>query len=79
MVVFLTEIVPAKVRASGFSLAYSLATALGGFTPYIATWLIKATGDRAMPGAWLTAAAAAGLVAALLTPEPGAGRAAAAD
>ncbi len=70
MVVFLTEIVPAKVRASGFSLAYSLATALGGFTPYIATWLIKATGDRAIPGAWLTAAAVAGLSAALFTSEP---------
>jgi len=27
MVVFLTEIIPARIRASGFSLAYSLATA----------------------------------------------------
>ena len=36
MVVYLTEIMPAKVRASGFSLAYSLATGIfGGFTPAI--------------------------------------------
>ena len=36
MVVFLTEIMPAHVRTSGFSLAYSLATGLfGGFTPAI--------------------------------------------
>ena len=47
MVVYLTEIVPAEVRASGFSLAYSLATALGGFTPFIVTWLIGRTGNRA--------------------------------
>ncbi len=36
MVVFLTEIMPADVRTTGFSLAYSLATAIfGGFTPAI--------------------------------------------
>jgi MHS family citrate/tricarballylate:H+ symporter-like MFS transporter len=41
MVVALTEIVPRDVRTAGFSLAYSLATAIfGGFTPLISTWLI---------------------------------------
>ena len=69
MVVFLTEIVPPQVRATGFSLAYSLATAFGGFTPFIATWLIALTHDRAMPGAWLTVAAVAGLTATLLSRE----------
>ncbi len=54
MVVALTEIVPAHVRTTGFSLAYSLATALfGGFTPLISTWLIEATGNRAAPAFWL--------------------------
>ncbi len=63
MVVFLTEIMPAHVRTSGFSLAYSLATALfGGFTPAIATYLIGVTGDRAIPGAWLMVAAFIGLI-----------------
>ena len=66
MVVHLTELVPARVRGSGFSLAYSLATCVGGLTPAICTLLIHATGNRAMPGAWLTLAAACGLTAALL-------------
>jgi MFS family permease len=66
MVVFLTEIVPETLRTSGFSLAYSLATAIfGGFTPAISTFLIHQTGDKAMPGAWVSAAAALGLVATL--------------
>jgi len=69
MVVHLTEMMPVEVRTTGFSLAYSLATTVGGFTPAIATWLIHQTGNRAMPGAWLSAAAACGLVAALLSGE----------
>jgi len=67
MVVFLTEIMPVDVRTSGFSLAYSLATAIfGGFTPAINTYLIHRTGNRALPGLWLSLAAASGFVAALL-------------
>ena len=47
MVVFLTELIPAKVRASGFSIAYSLATAIfGGSTPALCTYLIHETGNR---------------------------------
>ena len=67
MVVFLTEIMPAAVRATGFALAYSLATAMfGGTTPLIATWLIGQTGDRAIPGAWLSLVALLSLVASVL-------------
>lgn len=67
MVVFLTEIMPASVRASGFSLAYSLATGVfGGFTPTVSTWLIHLTGNRAAPGMWLSFAALMGLTATLL-------------
>jgi MFS family permease len=67
MVPFITEIMPREVRASGFSLAFSLATAVfGGFTPAICTYLIHATGNRAMPGAWLSAAAACSLISTLL-------------
>jgi len=74
MVVFLTEIMPANVRTSGFSLAYSLATAIfGGFTPALSTYLIHFTGNRAVPGLWLSFAAVCGLVAALLArPQPAA-------
>ncbi len=66
MVAALTEIVPAAVRTSGFSLAYSLAAALfGGFTPAVSEGLIKLTADKAAPGFWMTAAAAISLVATL--------------
>ncbi len=66
MAVFLTEIMPAAVRTSGFSLAYSSATAIfGGFTPAICTYLIHVTGNRAVPGLWLSFAAVCGLSAAL--------------
>ena len=67
MVVALTEIMPEQVRTAGFSLAYSLATALfGGFTPYICTFLIHQTGNKAAPGLWMSTAAAMGLIASLL-------------
>jgi hypothetical protein len=64
MAVFLTEIMPVEIRTAGFSLAYSLATAVfGGFTPAICTYLIHVTGNRAMPGVWLSFAAVCGLSA----------------
>jgi hypothetical protein len=67
MIVALTEIVPFQVRTAGFSVAYSLATALfGGFTPAICTYLIHVTDNRAVAGLWLMFAAACGLLATLL-------------
>lgn len=71
MAVFLTEIMPVDVRTSGFSLAYSLATAMfGGFTPAICTYLIHLSGNRAIPGLWLSFAAICGLVAvSVLSPK----------
>jgi MHS family citrate/tricarballylate:H+ symporter-like MFS transporter len=57
MVASLTEIVPAHVRASGFALAYSLATALfGTATPIVSKMLIRQLGD-AGPAFWLMLAA----------------------
>ncbi len=67
MVVHLTEMVPVAVRTAGFSLAYSLATTIGGSTPVIATYLIHATGNRAMPGAWLSVAAAIAFMGAWIS------------
>ncbi|CCG85840.1 MFS transporter [Erwinia piriflorinigrans] len=67
MVVYLAEVMPAEVRATGFSLAYSLATALfGGFTPAVCSYLIHVTGDKAMPGVWLSFAAICGLIGTLI-------------
>jgi hypothetical protein len=65
LIVFLMEIMPANVRTAGFSLVHSSATAIfGGFTPAISTYLIHTTGNRAIPGLWLSFAA--GLIATAL-------------
>ena len=67
MVVALTEIMPVEVRTTGFSLAYSLATAtFGGFTPAACTYLIHALDNKAAPGLWLTGAAVLGLIATVV-------------
>ncbi|HWF13025.1 MAG TPA: MFS transporter [Candidatus Acidoferrales bacterium] len=67
MIPHLAEIMPPEIRTSGFSLAFSLATAIfGGFTPAICTYLIHETGNRAMPALWLSFAALCGLAAALV-------------
>ncbi|MFL9963396.1 MFS transporter [Paraburkholderia sediminicola] len=67
MVVALTEVMPVQVRVAGFSLAYSLATALfGGFTPAVSTFLIEFTHDKAAPGYWMSFAAFCGLIATLV-------------
>jgi MHS family citrate/tricarballylate:H+ symporter-like MFS transporter len=67
MVVALTEVMPVEVRTVGFSLAYSLATAIfGGFTPAIATALIGASGDKGAPGLWMTFAAICSVIATLV-------------
>jgi metabolite-proton symporter len=67
MVVSLTEIMPVEVRTTGFSLAYSLATAtFGGFTPAACTYLIHVLDNKAAPGIWLSGAAILGLIATLV-------------
>ena len=49
------------LRTAGFSVAYSLATALfGGFTPAVSTYLIQVSGNRAVAGLWLMFAATCG-------------------
>jgi hypothetical protein len=63
---------PGAPAHRGFSVAYSLATALfGGFTSAISTFLIEVTGNRAVACLWLMFAAACGLAAALLAWRPG--------
>lgn len=65
----LAELFPAQVRATGLSISYNLATTLfGGFSPFLVTWLISATGDKMMPAYFVTAAMIVGLVA--LWPMP---------
>ena len=64
MVAALTEVMPVYVRTVGFSLAFSLATAIfGGLTPAISTALVEITGDKSAPGWWLMCAALCGFAA----------------
>src|ERR1700676_287077 len=66
MVAALSALVPPQVRATCFSLAFSLAAALfGTATPLVSTWLIDTTGDKASPGFWLMAAGLCGIVSTL--------------
>ncbi|MGH7716064.1 MAG: MFS transporter, partial [Vulcanimicrobiaceae bacterium] len=59
----LAEVFPTAVRSSGISIAYTLAvTIFGGFAPFIATWLIAATGDKVSPSWYVTGSAAVSLV-----------------
>jgi MHS family citrate/tricarballylate:H+ symporter-like MFS transporter len=75
MIAALTEIMPVEVRVAGFSLAYSLATAVfGGFTPAISTFLIQYTGDKAAPGYWMSFAALCALCATLFLYRRASGR-----
>ncbi|CAB1217765.1 MFS transporter [Acinetobacter bouvetii] len=66
MVATLAESMPVRVKTVGFSLAFSLATALfGGVTPMVSTFIIEKTGDASMPAIWLMFAATCSLLASL--------------
>ena len=65
LVPFIVEIMPAKIRSSGYAIVLSLANGIfGTFTPFIVTALIAMSGNRASPALWLSAAAAVSLLAA---------------
>lgn len=67
LIISLVEMMPANVRSTGWSLAYSLTYALlGGFTPAMVTWLIQVTGNKAMPGVALTGAAIIGFIGTVM-------------
>ncbi len=68
--VMLLEAFPRHQRASGMSIAYSFGVvAFGGFSPFIVTWLIDATGNPMAPAWYLLAALCISLFA--LTRFPG--------
>jgi MHS family proline/betaine transporter-like MFS transporter len=50
----LAEIFPTATRGTGMALSYNISVPIfGGFAPFIATWLIAATGDRHAPSFYL--------------------------
>jgi hypothetical protein len=72
---FIVEIMPAKVRSSGYAIILSFANGIfGTFTPFIVTALIRMTDNYASPGLWLTAAAVVSLLTIIaarrLAPKP---------
>jgi MHS family proline/betaine transporter-like MFS transporter len=59
----IAEIFPTRVRSTWMSVGYSLAVAIfGGFAPFIATWLIGATGSPLSPTWYLMGAALVSLL-----------------
>jgi len=64
------ELFPTRTRYSGIALGYNCTQAiLGGTTPFIATWLIDATGDILAPAFYFLAAAVVCGVAAFCMTE----------
>jgi MHS family proline/betaine transporter-like MFS transporter len=65
-ITMLPEMFPKQVRASGMSLVYSVGVALfGGFSPFISTWLVNATGSKLAPAWYLLVVSAVSLLSLL--------------
>lgn len=66
----LVEIFPSRVRYAGFSIGFNLSVAIfGGTAPYVATWLISATGSPLAPAAILLVTGLTAIIAALTLHE----------
>jgi MFS family permease len=66
LVPLVAEMMPEKVRSSGYAIILSVANGVfGSFTPAIATLLIQTTGDKSSPALWLAATAALSVTAAI--------------
>lgn len=64
------ELYPRRVRTSAISMSYNLAvTVFGGFAPFVATWLIAATGSVLSLTFYISACAAVSLLTVLLCAE----------
>lgn len=61
----MSELFPTSQRTTGISISFGLATAvLGGFAPFLSTWLIAATGSPLSPTFYVIAAAVVSAVMA---------------
>jgi MHS family proline/betaine transporter-like MFS transporter len=60
----LAELFPTRVRGIGVSLSFAVAvTIFGGFTPFVATWLIAMTGNSLSPSFYIMFTAALSIIA----------------
>jgi MFS transporter, MHS family, proline/betaine transporter len=67
---FYAEIFPTRVRYTALSIGYNIAVAIfGGFAPFIATFLVRSTGNNHAPAAYVIIAAVVTLVILLRTRE----------
>ena len=67
---YMAEMFPTNVRASSISIGYNASVMLfGGTAPYIATYLIEATGNPLAPSFYLMAAATGAVITLLLAPS----------
>lgn len=67
---FLSEMFPTEIRYSGFALSFNAGNAIfGGTSPYVATFLIAATGNDFAPAFYLVVAAIIALIALIKTTE----------
>jgi MHS family proline/betaine transporter-like MFS transporter len=66
----LVELFPTRIRVTGLSSSYNLASAIfGGFAPLIATALIEATGMPVAASFWVIVAALLSTVAVIMLKE----------
>ncbi|MFL9884164.1 MFS transporter [Paraburkholderia agricolaris] len=66
----LAELFPTHMRSTGLSITYNLAASLlGGFTPFLLTWLVAKTGDKLMPAHYLVGFLILGAVSLLFYKE----------
>lgn len=66
----LAELFPTHMRSTGLSITYNLAASLlGGFTPFLLTWLVAKTGDKLMPAHYLVGFLVLGAVSLLFYKE----------
>jgi MFS transporter, MHS family, proline/betaine transporter len=64
----LAELFPTEVRYTGISISFSIAImSFGGFSPFINTYLVEATGSSVAPAFWVIAVAALSGIAMLMT------------
>jgi MHS family proline/betaine transporter-like MFS transporter len=64
MAALIAVIFPTATRATGQAVGYNIGVAIfGGFTPLVATWLIKTTGLAVAPSFWVIFAAVVSLTA----------------
>jgi MHS family proline/betaine transporter-like MFS transporter len=60
----LAELFPTRIRGIGVSLSFAVAvTIFGGFTPFVATWLIAMTGNSLSPSFYIMFTAGLSIIA----------------